>query len=305
MASARPMRVLIPGANGQVGRELVARAAQHDIEAMGLTRADLDLNDAKAVRAVVQAHQPDAVVNAAAYTAVDRAESEPDLAFAVNRDGPAALAAACADLGIPLVHFSTDYVFDGAKPEPYVEGDPAAPLGVYGQSKWEGEEAVRAALDRHLILRVSWVFSRHGGNFVKTMLRLGREREALRIVADQHGGPTPASAIADAALVTLRQASERNDDWGTYHFCGAPFTTWHGFAEAIFAEARRHEPLAVRDVAPIPASAYPTPAARPANSRMEAARLAHTFGIAPADWRAVLAEVIAALQPPASDEAPG
>ncbi|MEO1632504.1 MAG: dTDP-4-dehydrorhamnose reductase, partial [Bacteroidota bacterium] len=222
------MRVLIPGANGQVGRELVARAAQHDIEAMGLTRADLDLNDAKAVRAVVQAHQPDAVVNAAAYTAVDRAESEPDLAFAVNRDGPAALAAACADLGIPLVHFSTDYVFDGAKPEPYVEGDPAAPLGVYGQSKWEGEEAVRAALDRHLILRVSWVFSRHGGNFVKTMLRLGREREALRIVADQHGGPTPASAIADAALVTLRQASERNDDWGTYHFCGAPFTTWHG-----------------------------------------------------------------------------
>ncbi|MEL7360509.1 MAG: dTDP-4-dehydrorhamnose reductase [Bacteroidota bacterium] len=299
------MRVLIPGANGQVGRELVARAAQHGVEAIGLTRADLDLADANAVRAVVQAHQPDAVVNAAAYTAVDRAESEPDLAFAVNRDGPAALAAVCTDLGIPLVHFSTDYVFDGTKPEPYVEGDPAAPLGVYGQSKWEGEEAVRAALDRHLVLRVSWVFSRHGGNFVKTMLRLGREREALRIVADQHGGPTPASAIADAALVALRRAAERDDDWGTYHFCGAPFTTWHGFAEAIFGEARRHEALAVRDVAPIPASAYPTPAARPSNSRMDTARLARTFGITPADWRAALARVIAALQPSVSDEAPG
>ena len=189
------MRVLIPGSNGQVGRELVAWAAQHGVEAIGLTRVDLDLTDASVVEAVVHAHRPDAVVNAAAYTAVDRAESEPDVAFAVNRDGPAALAATCADLGIPLVHFSTDYVFDGTKSEPYVEDDPVAPLGVYGQSKWVGEEAVRTALDHHLILRVSWVFSRHGGNFVKTMLRLGREREALRVVADQHGGPTPAGAM--------------------------------------------------------------------------------------------------------------
>ncbi|MEM6785764.1 MAG: dTDP-4-dehydrorhamnose reductase [Bacteroidota bacterium] len=291
------MRVLIPGANGQVGRELVARAAQHGIEAVPLTRTDLDLTDADAVEAVVQAQRPDAVVNAAAYTAVDRAESEPDSAFAVNRDGPAALASACAHRGIPLVHFSTDYVFEGTKTEPYVEDDPVSPLGVYGQSKWAGEEAVRAALGRHLILRVSWVFSRHGGNFVKTMLRLGREREALRIVADQHGGPTPASAIANAALTTLRQAAEKDDDWGTYHFCGAPFTTWHGFAEAIFDEARTHETMAVQTVEAIPASAYPTPAARPVNSRMNTARIARTFGIAPADWRSALADVVAAVQP--------
>ncbi|MEM8557124.1 MAG: dTDP-4-dehydrorhamnose reductase [Bacteroidota bacterium] len=294
------MRVLIPGANGQVGRELVARAAQHGVEPIALTRADLDLADAAAVRAAVRAQRPDAVVNAAAYTAVDRAETEHELAFAVNRDGPAALAAVCAGLGIPLVHFSTDYVFDGTKSEPYVEDDPAAPLGVYGVSKWEGEEAVRAVLDRHLIFRVSWVFSRHGGNFVKTMLRLGREREALRVVADQHGGPTPASAIAHAALAALQQATERNDDWGTYHFCGAPFTTWHGFADAIFAEARRHEALVVKRVEPIPATAYPTPAARPANSRMETDRIARTFGIAPADWHAALADVVAGLQPTAA-----
>ncbi|MEM9996346.1 MAG: dTDP-4-dehydrorhamnose reductase [Bacteroidota bacterium] len=294
------MRVLIPGANGQVGRELVARAAQHSLEAIGLTRADVDLTDADAVRSFVAAQRPDAIVNAAAYTAVDRAESESGLAFAVNRDGPAQLAAACVQLGIPLVHFSTDYVFDGTKPEPYAEGDPAAPLGVYGQSKWAGEQAIRAALSRHLILRVSWVFSRHGSNFVKTMLRLGREREALRVVADQHGGPTPASAIADAALTALQQAVERDGDWGTYHFCGAPFTTWHGFADAIFEEARRHEALAVGRVEPIPATAYPTPAARPANSRMDTDRIARTFGIAPADWHAALADVVAGLQPTAA-----
>ncbi|MEM8598870.1 MAG: dTDP-4-dehydrorhamnose reductase [Bacteroidota bacterium] len=291
------MRVLIPGANGQVGRELVACAARHGVEPIPLTRTDLDLTDAEAVRSVVAAHRPDAVINAAAYTAVDRAETEHDLAFAVNRDGPAALASACAELGIPLVHFSTDYVFDGTKQEPYLEGDPATPLGVYGQSKWAGEEAVREEHDRCLILRVSWVFSQHGGNFVKTMLRLGREREALRVVADQHGGPTPAGAIAEAAYAALTQALARDADWGTYHFCGAPFTTWHGFAEAIFAEARAHEPLAVQTVEAIPASAYPTPAARPANSRMDMARIARTFGIAPADWRSALADVVAAVHP--------
>ena len=207
------MKLLVTGANGQVGHALAALDGP-GLTMVALDRARLGITDEEAVRRVVRTHAPDAVINAAAYTAVDRAESEPEAAFAVNRDGPAHLAAACAEAGVPLLHISTDYVFGGTKAEPYVETDPVAPLGVYGQSKWAGEEAVRARLPQHIILRTAWVFSDHGSNFVKTMLRLGREREVLRVVADQHGGPTAASDIAEALVAIARQVIAEPGRWG-------------------------------------------------------------------------------------------
>jgi dTDP-4-dehydrorhamnose reductase len=232
----------------------------------------------------------DVAINAAAYTAVDRAEQEPALAFAVNRDGPAHLAAACARSNIPLLHISTDYVYDGAKIDPYVEDDPTTPLGVYGASKLAGDEAVRRLLPRHLILRVSWVFGIHGHNFVKTILRLARERQELRVVADQYGGPTFAGDIADTLLDLAGRIAEidARDAWGVYHYCGEPVTTWHGFASAIIELARARESLPVKTVTAITTTDYPTPAARPVNSVLDCAKLAARFGIRPRPWRAGL-----------------
>lgn len=288
------MNILVTGANGQVGRELVRCGAEAGIDVVALARADLDITDREAVRRTVEQAAPDAVVNAAAYTAVDRAESEPEAAFAVNRDGAAHCAAACADAGIPLVHISTDYVFDGTKGEPYTETDAPNPLGVYGASKWAGEEAVRDRLDAHVILRTSWVFSAHGSNFVKTMLRLSREREELRVVADQRGNPTAAADIARAALRIVQRAATREDaSWGTFHFAGTPATTWHGLAEAVVAEARRHGPVRTQRVEPIPTSAYPTPARRPADARLDCARIAREWGIGPPGWQEAVARVVA------------
>ncbi len=290
------MKLLVTGANGQVGRELIRAAAESDMQAVGLSRADLDVTDREAVRRAVETQAPDVVVNAAAYTAVDRAEAEPDLAFAVNRDGAAHLADACAATGLPLVHFSTDYVFDGTKGQPYTEADPVRPLGVYGQSKWAGEEAVRERLGAHVILRISWVFSAHGHNFVKTMLRLSREREALGVVIDQWGNPTAAADAARAALtIAQRAVAEPDAPWGTVHFGGTPATTWHGFTEAIVAEARRHGTVRTERVEPIPTSAYPTPAARPADARLECTRIARDWGIEPPPWRLALAQVVAEI----------
>lgn len=292
-------RILIVGAEGQVGRELMA--LRHGRELVGLGRAGLDIVDPAAARQVVADFRPSLVINAAAYTAVDRAESEPATAFAVNADGPANLAEACARADVPLFHISTDYVFDGTKAEPYREDDPVAPLGAYGESKWQGECAVRDRLDRHLILRVAWVFGAQGGNFVKTMLRLGAERPQLRVVADQHGGPTPAAAIA-ATLLDLadRTLAGEPAPWGTYHYCGAPATSWHGFAEAIFARAQAMGMLAtVPMVEPIATAEYPTPARRPANSVLDCRRLAQVAGIFQPDWRLGLDQVLTALESPA------
>ncbi len=283
------MKVLVTGAGGQVGREL-RRAG----EVIGLTRADLDVTDRGAVRRALETHAPSVVINAAAYTAVDRAEAEPDLAFAVNRDGPAHLADTCAEAGIPLLHVSTDYVFDG-KGAPYTEDDPAHPLGVYGQSKWEGEEAVRNRLDRHIVLRTSWVFSAHGPNFVKTILRLSRERDELRVVADQYGNPTAAADIARAALqIAERAVTDPGALWGTFHFAGTPATAWHGLAEAVVAEAQRHGGRTV-PVEPIPTSAYPTAARRPPDARLDTTRIAEAWGIEPPPWQPALRDVIAEL----------
>lgn len=289
------MHLLVTGANGQVGHALAGMVAP-DLVITALDRAGLDITDRDAVLRAVRVQHPDVVVNAAAYTAVDQAEREPERAFAVNRDGPAHLAEACEEVGIPLLHLSTDYVFDGTKGGAYTEEDPVAPLGVYGQSKWAGEEAVRAQTERHVILRTAWVFSDHGANFVKTMLRLGREREMLRVVADQHGGPTAAADIAAALLAIARQVTADPGRWGTYHFAGQPPTTWYGFAAAIFEEARRYGPLAVHAVTPITTAEYPTPAQRPANSVLATDRIEAAFGASAPDWRASLARTVARLQ---------
>ena len=291
------MRLAIIGAKGQVGWELSRRAPMFGHEVLAWDVEELDITDAAAVDQTLGASAADAVINAAAYTAVDRAEQEPERAFAVNRDGPAHLAAACARSNIPLLHISTDYVFDGTKRDPYTEDDPAAPLGVYGQSKWEGDEAIRRSSPRHLILRVSWVFGVEGQNFVKTILRLAREREELRVVADQHGRPSYAGDIADALLELAGRTEEidARNLWGVYHYGGEPATTWHEFATAIVERARPTEALKVRAVTPITTADYPTPAARPANSVLDCARLAACFGIYPASWRESLSAMLFAL----------
>ena len=292
------MRLLTTGANGQVGFELARLNGNNRGTVTALDRAALDITDGKAVRAAVADLRPDAVINAAAYTGVDRAEQETDTAIQVNRDGPANLAHACADADIPLLHISTDYVFDGTKAGPYTEADPAAPLGAYGLSKWMGEEAIREATDKHVIVRVSWVFGGHGNNFVKTMLRVGSERSELRVVADQRGAPTPAADIAAALVAIARRvvADPSGFVWGTYHFRGDPITTWHGFAEAIFAEARAKgmidHPV---EVHPITTAEYPTPARRPTNSALDCTRWQATFDVPLPDWRAGLRHVIQGL----------
>ncbi|GAA4246910.1 dTDP-4-dehydrorhamnose reductase [Azospirillum formosense] len=281
--------ILIFGANGQVGFELLRTAWMPGLAPVGLTRADGDVTDPRAVAAAMAAHRPVLVVNASAYTAVDRAESEPDAAFAVNRDGPAHLAQACAAAGVPLIHISTDYVFDGtSKATPWREDDPVAPQGVYAASKLAGEEAVRSAQPDHVILRTAWVFGAHGHNFVKTMLRLARERDELRVVADQHGCPTPAAAIA-ATIAVIAQARLGGAGWtpGTFHYAGAPATTWHGFADRIVERAAARIGRRPR-VTAITTAEFPTPARRPANSVLDTARLGRAYGVAPADWMAGL-----------------
>lgn len=279
------MRLLVFGQTGQVARALAGQAPQ----ARFLSRAAADLTDPAAVSAAIMAQRPDAVINAAAHTAVDRAETEEPLAMAVNATAPAAMARTCADLGVPLVHLSSDYVFDGSGSAPWRPGDPTAPLGAYGRSKLAGEVAVRAAGCAHVILRTSWVFSPDGSNFVRTMLRLGAERSHLRVVSDQIGGPTPADDIA-ATCMALARALCDGAPGGTYHYAGAPATSWAGFARETFAMAG----MAVT-VTDIVTADYPTPARRPLNSRLDGTTLARDFAILPPDWRAGLARVLAEL----------
>jgi dTDP-4-dehydrorhamnose reductase len=284
--------VLVTGGSGQVGGA-VARLAGPEFEIVAPGRDMLDLSDPKALATMVGARPWAAIVNCAAYTAVDKAESDVVTAWTVNALAPAALAAASAAAGTPILHVSTDYVFDGAKPDFYVEDDPVAPLGVYGASKLGGELAVRSANPRHIILRTAWVVSATGNNFVKTMLRLGAERSQLRVVADQKGCPTSADDIARAILAILgRIADERSDTpYGTYHFVNAGEATWHDLAEAVFTRAAAHGRPAP-SVEPIATSDYPTPAARPANSRLATIRIARDFGISPRDWHEAIDEIV-------------
>lgn len=279
------MKILVFGKTGQVATELQRQAPG----ATFLDRAQADLSDPAACAAAVSATDADVVINAAAYTAVDRAESEEALANAVNGEAPAAMARAAAAKGIPFLHVSTDYVFSGEGTTPWQVDDPVAPPNAYGRSKLLGEEGVRAAGGNTAILRTSWVFSSHGANFVKTMLRLSETRDALNVVEDQIGGPTPAADIA-AALLVMAERMGTGQQGGTYHFGGMPWVSWADFAREIFAQAGRQV-----TVSGIPTSGYPTPAVRPLNSRMECSALAHDFGIAAPDWKAGLAQVLVEL----------
>lgn len=279
--------LLVFGRSGQVAREL-ARLAP---EARYLGRDEADLSDPEACARVIAASGCRAIINAAAHTAVDRAESEPELARLINAGAPAAMARAAAALGVPFVHISTDYVFDGTGDAPRLESDPTGPLGVYGQTKLEGEQGIAAAGGQWAVLRTSWVFSVHGTNFVKTMLRLGAETEELRVVADQHGGPTPAADIAAACLSMARAMQAAPELGGIYHFSGAPDTTWASFAREIMARAG----LACR-ITDIATADRPTPARRPTNSRLDCTAIARDFGIARPDWRTGLGQVLLELK---------
>ena len=311
--SAAPLRVLVAGGAGQVGRALQrldgAEAAdaggrRHAVAVAALGRDRLDVTDAEQVAAALAALRPEAVVNAAAWTAVDRAEAEPEAAFAANEAGARVVAEACAAAGVPLVHLSTDYVFDGTKGTPYEPGDPVSPLGVYGASKAAGERAVREVGGAHAILRTAWVLSGHSPGFVRTILRLAAERapggpkagETLRVVADQWGHPTPAAAVAGAALQAAARLArgtdaERRAAGGTHHVAGAPLATWHALAVALVAEAARQGGAPV-PVAPIPTSAYPTPARRPARVELALAPSRRALGLPEIRWREALPALV-------------
>lgn len=279
------MTILVFGRTGQVARELARQVP----DAIFLGRDQADLSDPAACAQAIRDHRPDLVLNAAAWTAVDKAEDHEDEATIVNAQAPGAMAQACADLDIPFVHVSTDYVFDGAGDTAFTTNHPVAPLGAYGRSKLAGERAVTAEGGRSVILRTSWVFSAHGANFVKTMLRLGQDRDRLTVVADQIGGPTPAKAIAEAML-TIGKALQDGAAGGVEHISGSPDTSWAGFARAIMARAG----LAC-EIADIPTSDYPTPAKRPLNSRLDCSGLAR-FGLSQPDWAEHLDDVVTELE---------
>lgn len=279
--------ILVFGTTGQVAQSL--RDVSGDRQITFLSRAEADLADPEACAAQIRTRRPQAVINAAAYTAVDRAEEEEDLARLINGEAPGAMAQACAALDIPFLHVSTDYVFAGTGTAAHAPTDPVDPPNAYGRTKLAGEEAVRAAGGQHLILRTSWVFSEYGANFVKTMLRLSETRDALTVVDDQIGGPTPARAIA-MALLTACDAMLEGAEGGTFHFSGAPDTSWANFARETFAQAGCNV-----QVTGIPTSDYPTPATRPLNSRIDCSALETVFGISRPDWRADVARIMPLL----------
>ncbi|WP_335901525.1 dTDP-4-dehydrorhamnose reductase [Shewanella algae] len=283
------MKVLITGCNGQVGHSLTERLTKQAV-VLALDYERLDITDRNAVLNTVAEFQPNYIINAAAHTAVDRAEQEVELSYAINRDGPSYLAQAAKECGAVMLHISTDYVFDGMGDKPYQESDATGPQGIYGKSKLAGEQAVAAHCPQHLILRTAWVFGEHGNNFVKTMLRLAQSRDELSIVGDQFGGPTYAGDIADALLAMVQHLEQgKQAKWGVYHFSGMPYASWFDFANAIFQAAEQHDVLTKQPkLLAIPSSAYPTPAKRPANSRLDCYKIENQFGIEPSDWNAAL-----------------
>ncbi len=288
-------KILLTGVNGQVGHALRQLFARQNIPVIALDRTQLDLIDAQAIRSAVCEYQPDLIINPAAYTAVDKAETEPDMAYAINVQAPQVLAEEAAKIRARLIHFSTDYVYAGNRQGVYVETDVTQPLSVYGQSKLAGEEAIHASGVQHLIFRTSWVYGAYGKNFMNTILRLAAEREVLRIVADQYGAPTSSHSIADAVLAVLRVWTGQS---GTYHLVNTGETTWYGFAQAIVEDYTKlglMPPLktAVQNIHAITTQDYPTPAARPANSRLSCEKLKQDFGVTLPDWREALQNELA------------
>jgi dTDP-4-dehydrorhamnose reductase len=290
-----PIHLLQFGLSGQFGGELAkALAKERDFRPTLLDRADVDFTKMDGIaKAILDAPKLDIVVNAVAYTAVDRAETEQALAHRVNAEAVECLAQACRARGVPLVHISTDYVYDGAKSGPYLESDATGPINVYGRTKLAGEELIRKHLPAHVILRTSWIFSARGQNFLKTMLRLGAERQEVRVVDDQRGAPTSATDLANAVVTIARQimGAGRPPLFGTFHFADSGETSWHGFAEEIFRCAH----LRARAI-PIPTTEYPTPAQRPLNSRLDTRKISEIFGVHPPSWQISLAAVLAGIQ---------
>ena len=282
------MKILVFGKGGQLSSELARRHSDRcSITAVGRDVANL-LEPQKCAE-IILASDTDVIINAAAYTAVDVAEEEAELVRAINATAPTVMAATAAKRNIPFLHVSTDYVFDGSGNTPWKESDAIAPINVYGQSKWEGEEGIRSIAGSHVILRTSWVFSSHGNNFVKTMLRLAQTHQSLSIVCDQVGGPTAAGDIADT-LLTMATAMKEGHQGGTFHFSGAPDVSWADFAREIYMQSGQ-----AVEVSDIPASSYPTPAQRPKNSRLDCSAIDGAFGISRPDWRLSLAKVLAEL----------
>lgn len=284
--------ILVTGGSGQLASALAAAA---EIHLAG--RPEFDFDRPETIEATFQAAAPRVVVNAAAYTGVDAAETDSDAAYRANRDGPATLARLCAEADIPLIHISTDYVFDGAKPEPYIEADPVAPQGVYGASKLAGEKAVMACGPKVIILRTAWVYAATGKNFVRTMLTVGKTRRVLSVVADQHGCPTAATELGEAILSIIGRldtAGWRPAYRGIFHAAGAGATTWFGLAGATFEEASRHGAI-VPELKPIATADWPTPAKRPANSRLDCTRLHDVFGVRLPHWRDSLNLTVATI----------
>jgi dTDP-4-dehydrorhamnose reductase len=286
------MRALVFGESGQVARELALTARLHGIEAVTLGRAVADLTDPEVCVRAIRDADADIVVNAAAYTAVDRAEDEPDTARMVNATAPGAMAVAASAKGVPFLHISTDYVFDGAPGRAWREDDPTGPLGAYGATKLAGEEAVTGATPDHVILRTAWVFSAHGANFVKTMLKVGRGRPEMRVVGDQRGGPTAARDIAGALWTIATAWRDGKGQPGIFHYAGTPAVSWAEFAEAIFASSGWDERP---KITAITTADWPTKAVRPANSVLDCGKIAAAYGIAQPDWQAALDTVIGEL----------
>jgi dTDP-4-dehydrorhamnose reductase len=280
------MKLLILGAGGQLGREIIEQSQSRGFTVFAPAKHRMNITDIRQVRHIIDHHYPSLVINAAAYTNVDRAETEQTLAFAVNQTGPANLAQTCAEKQMPLIHISTDYVFDGNKGVPYNETDPVSPLGVYGKSKAAGESEIRSSLWQHVIVRTSWLYGIHGHNFVKTILSLAQERDVLRVVADQYGSPTSATDLADA-IVTIAERWRNGIafDWGTYHYCGKGITTWHAFAEKILEIARSLMAVKASRIEPIQTADYPTKAQRPAFSALDCFRMQRNFKIEPRPWQ--------------------
>lgn len=291
------MRVIVIGKEGQVARALAERASAHGATTILLGRPELDLADPSGIEDILVETEGDVVVNAAAYTAVDQAENEPDLADAINGTGPGAIAGAAASMNVPIIHLSTDYVFDGTADRPYREDDEPCPIGAYGSSKLLGEKAVAAETPDHVILRTAWVYSPFGRNFVKTMLRLARERDELGVVSDQYGSPTSALDIADGIFVVGRNLLARRDEpqlRGVFHMTGLGFANWAEFASEIFQQSAHYSGPTAR-VRPIATADYPTPAKRPANSRLDCSKLAALHGVTLPPWRSSLETCIKRL----------
>ena len=292
------MKILLLGKNGQVGWELQRSLAPlGELIALDRHSPDLcgDLAKLQSLADTVRAVRPDVIVNAAAHTAVDKAESEPELARMLNALAPGVLAQEAAKIGALLVHYSTDYVFDGSGTRPWTETDTPAPLSVYGQTKLEGEQAIQAACPNHLIFRTSWVYAARGENFAKTMLRLAQERERLTVIDDQFGAPTSADLLADVTAHALRQLLQRPTDAGLYHLVAGGETSWHGYADYVIAQAQRTQAaikIVAKEVVPVPTSAFPTPARRPRNSRMDTSKLQTTFGLKLPHWQQGVARML-------------